>query len=123
MCKILGVNDEDVEVYDSNNWSNLSNFDAQAALKRLCKSGSWYPTPKSKDLTLQARILLLFVQHNLLPWGAHRSEPSYMDLWLVDSIFCGRKVKLGFLIVQHIVNILSSAHSVLPYGMLLTTIF
>ena len=46
-----------------------------------------------------------------------------MDLWLVGSILCGRKVNLGFLIVQHIANVLSSVHSVLPYGLLLTTIF
>ena len=46
-----------------------------------------------------------------------------MDLWLVDSILCGRKVNLGFLIVQHMANVLASAHSVLPYGMLLDTIF
>ena len=46
-----------------------------------------------------------------------------MDLWLVDFILCGRKVNLGFLIVQHIANVLVSAHNVLPYGMLLTTIF
>ena len=46
-----------------------------------------------------------------------------MDLWLVDSILCGRKVNLGFLIIQHMANILSSTYCVLPYGMLLTTIF
>ena len=46
-----------------------------------------------------------------------------MDLWLVDSILCGRKINLGFLIVQHMANVLFSAHSILPYGMLLTTIF
>ena len=46
-----------------------------------------------------------------------------MDLWLLDSILCGRKVNLGFLIVQNMANILSSAHNVLPYGMPLTIIF
>ena len=30
---------------------------------------------------------------------------------------------VGFLIVQHMSNVLFLAHSVLPYGMLLTTIF
>ena len=77
----------------------LLNFDPQGALKRLCKQGSWHPKPKSKDLTLQARLLLLFVQHNILPRGGHRIEPSYIDLWLVDSILCRRKVNLGFLVV------------------------
>ena len=81
------------------------------------------PKPKSKDLTLQVRLILLFIQHNILPRGGHRSEPSYIDLWLVDYIMCGRKVNLGYLIVQHIANVLTSAHSVLPYGMLLTIIF
>ena len=46
-----------------------------------------------------------------------------MDLWLVDSILYGRKVNLGFLIVQHMANVLASVHSVLQYGILLTTIF
>ena len=36
---------------------------------------------------------------------------------------CGRKVNLGYLIVQHMVNVLTFAHSVLPYGMLFTTLF
>ena len=46
-----------------------------------------------------------------------------MDLWLVDSTLCVGKVNLGFLIVQHMTNVLASAHSVHPYDMLLTTIF
>ena len=46
-----------------------------------------------------------------------------MDLWLVDSILCGRKVNLGFLIVQQIANILAFAYSIILYGILLTTIF
>ena len=61
MCMILGVIDDGAEVYDSNNWSILSNFDVYAVLKRLCKSNSWHPKPKSKDLTLQTRLLLLFI--------------------------------------------------------------
>ena len=73
--------------------------------------------------TFQAMLFLLFVQHNILPRGGHKSEPSYMDLWLVDSILCGRKVNLGFLIIQHMANGLSSVNSVILYGMLLTTIF
>ena len=52
MCRILGVNNDGDEVYDSNNWSILSKFDAQAALKRLCKLDSRYLKPKSKNLTL-----------------------------------------------------------------------
>ena len=46
-----------------------------------------------------------------------------MDLWLLDFIICGRKANLGFLLVQHMVNVLASTHSVIPYCMLLTTIF
>ena len=46
-----------------------------------------------------------------------------MDLWLVESILCGRKVNLGFLIIQHMANILTFAHSVLPYGMMFIVIF
>ena len=46
-----------------------------------------------------------------------------MDFWLVDYILCGRKVNLGFLIVQHMANVLAFAYSVLPYDMLLATIF
>ena len=61
MCRILGVNNEGDEVYDTKTWPILSNFDPQRALKHLCKLGSWLPKPKSKDLTLQAILLLLFV--------------------------------------------------------------
>ena len=46
-----------------------------------------------------------------------------MDLWLVYSILLGRKVNLGFMIIKHMANVLTSSYSVVPYGMLLTTIF
>ena len=46
-----------------------------------------------------------------------------MDLSLVDSILHGSKVNLGFLIVQHMANVLSFANNTLPYSTLLTTIF
>ena len=80
MCRILGVNDEGDEVYDSENWPILSNFNANAALKSLYKPDPWYPKQKSKQLTLQAGLLLIFIQYNILPWGRHRSDPSYTDL-------------------------------------------
>ena len=35
----------------------------------------------------------------------------------------GHKVNLGFLIIQHMSKVLTSSRSILPYGMLLTTIF
>ena len=50
MCRILGLLDEGNEVYDSNNWPILSNFDAQEALKGLCKANSWHPKPNQKIL-------------------------------------------------------------------------
>ena len=114
MCRLLCVHDKDNEVYDSNSWPILANFNPQEALRRLCKPNTLAHKPKSKDLTLEARLFLLFVQHNILPRGRHRSESSYFDWWLVDSILCGRKVNLGYLILQHMANVLSSAHSILP---------
>ena len=123
MCHLLGAHDEGDEVYDSNSWPILPNFNPQQALRRLCKPNTLSLKPKSKDLTLEARLVLLFVQHNILPRGGHMSEPSYFDLWLVDSILSGRKVNLGYLILQHMANVLSSTHSVLPYGMILSTVF
>ena len=51
------------------------------------------------------------------------SEPTYVDLWLVYTILLGRKVNLGFMIIQHMTRVLTSSKSILPYGMLLTTIF
>ena len=123
MCRLLGVNNKGDEVFDSNNCPILDNFDSQEALKRLCKPSSLHQKPKSKDLTLWARLILLLVQHNILPQGGHRSEPSYVDLWLIDCILCDRKVNLSYLIAHHIANVLTFAHSVLPYGMLLIILF
>ena len=68
------------EVYDSNSWPTINNFDPQVALARLCKPNAIVAKPKSKDLNLMARLFLLFVQHNIIPTGGHRSEPSYFDL-------------------------------------------
>ena len=70
------------------------------------------------DPSIMCRILGVLDEGNEV-----YDSPSYMDCWLVDCTFCSRKVNLGYPIVQHIVNVLSSSHSVLPYGMLLTNIF
>ena len=80
------------------------------------------PNRNPKTLTL-SQAPPIFIQHNVLPVGGHRSEPFYFDLWLVDCILCGRKVNLGYLMVQQMSNLLTSAHGILPYGMILTTLF
>ena len=123
LCKLVGAPNEGDEVYDSNSWPTLNNFDPQAALVRLCKPNDIVAKPKAKDLNLKARLLLLFVQHNIVPRGGHRSEPSYFDLWLVDCILSGRKVNLGYLMIQQMSNLLSSKSGILPYGMVLTLLF
>ena len=123
MCRILGVHDEEAKVFDSNSWPIVENFNPQECLRRICKSNALILKPKSIDLTLEARLNLLFIQHNILPRGGHLSEPTYVDLWLVYHILMGRKVNLAFLIVQHMSKVLTSSRSILPYRMLLTTIF
>ena len=50
MCRILGVNNDGDEVYDSNNWPILPNFNAQATLKRVSKYDSWHPSPNLNTL-------------------------------------------------------------------------
>ena len=124
MFRILDVNDEGAEVIDSNSWPIVENFNPQKCIRCLFKSNALILKPKSIDLTLEARLILLFVQHNILPRGGHLSEPTYVDLWLVYSIMMGsRKVNLSLLIIQHMSQVLTSFRSILPYGMLLTTIF
>ena len=67
MCRILGVPDEGAEVFDSNSWPIVENFNPQECLRRLCKSNALILKPKSIDLTLEARLILIFIQHNILP--------------------------------------------------------
>ena len=70
-----------------------------------------------------ARLVLIFAQHNVIPTGGHRSEPFYFDLWLIGCILSGRKVNLGYLMVQQMSNLLTSTHDILPYGMVFTLMF
>ena len=65
----------------------------------------------------------MFVQHNIFSGVGLRSESSYLDLWLVDSIFCRRKVNLGYIIIWYMKSVITSTHSILPFGILLNTIF
>ena len=37
LCKLVGAPNEGDDVYESNSWQTLDNFDPQAALARLCK--------------------------------------------------------------------------------------
>ena len=123
MCRILGVHDEGAKVFYSNSWPIIENFKPQECLRSLCKSNALILKPKSIDLTLEARLILLFIQHNILPRGGHLRGPTYVDLWLIYSILMGCKVNLGFLIIQHMSKVLTSSRSILPYGMLLTSVF
>ena len=99
LSRILGVKDEGVEVFDSNSWPIVQNFDPHQCLRCLHKPNSLQFKPKSIDFTLEARLILLFVQYNLLPRGGYFGEPTYVDLWLVYSILLGRKMNLGFMII------------------------
>ena len=123
MCRILGVHDEEAEVFYSNSWPLVENFNPQECLRHLCKSNALILKPKLIDLTLEARLILFFIQHNILPQGGHLSEPTYVNLWLVYSILMGHKINLGFLIIQHMSKVVISSRSILPYGMLLTSVF
>ena len=114
MCRILGVPNEGAEVFDSNSWPIVKNFNPQECLRCLCKSNALIPKPKSIGLTLEARLILLFIQHNILPRGGHLSEPTYVDLQLVYFILMGCKVNLGFLIIQHMSKVLTSSKNILP---------
>ena len=48
-------------MFDTNSWPIVENFNPQACVRYLCKSNALILKPKSIDLTLEARLILLFV--------------------------------------------------------------
>ena len=59
----------------------------------------------------------------LLPQGGHQDEVSYLESFIVDSIFTRKRIHVGYLMMMHMISYVESTTRVLPYNRFLTQVF
>ena len=59
----------------------------------------------------------------LAPRGRHRDEVSYLEAFLVYFLLVGRRLNIGYIIMNHMVECCESKTRILPYGPIMTKVF
>ncbi|KAH9658405.1 hypothetical protein KPL70_023484 [Citrus sinensis] len=77
---------------------------------------------RTQCLCLQTRFLLRIIQSIVLPRSGHLDEVYHMDVAMIDCIFRGRPVDLGYSIVRTMLSIPALITRSLPYGHFITRI-
>ena len=78
---------------------------------------------KEHSLTPTSRVLHHIVTYSLVPQGGHRDEVSYLEAFLVYSIIVGRRLNIGYIIMNHMAACGESKTLILPYGHIMTRVF
>ena len=102
ICEILGVQSDGDRVYESESWPNIDGFVVGEAIQLLCEGPVLYDYGKSNahSLTPTSRVLHHYVTYSLVPRGGHRNEVSYLKAFLVYSIIVGRRLNIGYIIMN-----------------------
>ncbi|RVW19379.1 Retrovirus-related Pol polyprotein from transposon RE1 [Vitis vinifera] len=79
--------------------------------------------PSAHNLTVPNRVLHHMTCSILLPRGGHRDEVSYLEAFIMDSIFTGRRIHVGYLMMMHMISCVESTTQVIPYDCFLTRVF
>ena len=86
-------------------------------------AGHGLRNPNAHSLSIKCRVLYHIITFSIIPQGGHIEELSYLEAFLVDSLLMGRKVNLGYIMLNHMISCCESTTRVLPYGRFLTKIF
>lgn len=77
---------------------------------------------KAQVLPFQVRILYNIIQHFISIRTRQFDEVTSLDVCLLDSILLGRKLDIGYIILQHMFSSPNIESHFLPYGIIVTCI-
>ena len=125
ICRILDIPSVGLYVYEAKAWPTVPGFEPKEAVQRLCGlvDPQGMGKPSAHSLTVTSRVLHHMICSILLPRGGHRDEVSYLKAFIVDLIFTGRRIHVGYLMMMHMISCIESSTRVLPYGRFLTRDF
>ena len=61
--------------------------------------------------------------YSLVPRGGHRNGVLYLEAFLVYSIIVGRRLNIGYIIMNHMTVCCERKTCILPYGCIMTKVF
>ena len=125
ICEILGVQSDGDKVYESKSWPNIDGFVVGKAIQLLCEGLIPYGhgKPNAYSLIPSSRVLHHIVTYSLVPRGGHRNKVLYLEAFLVYSIIVGRRLNIGYIIMNHMVACCERKTRILPHGCIMTKVF
>ena len=125
ICEILGVSCEGLLVDDMKTWPNILGFVPSEAIEHLREvlDGHGLRKPNAHSLSIKCCVLVHIITFSFIPRGGHREKLSYLEAFLVDSLLMGRRVNLGYIMINHMIVCCKSTTQVLPYGRFLMKVF
>ena len=92
ICPIFNIAPVGLMVYKSKIWLIVSGFELREAVQRICglANAQGMGKPSAHSLTVINRVLHHMICSIFLPWGGHRDEVSYYEVFLIDSVLIGR---------------------------------
>ena len=123
--EILGVRSNGEIVYEEKTWPNIDSFVVRDAIQLLC--GGLVPydhgNPNAHSLMHTSCVLHHIVTYSLVPRGGHRNEVLYLEAFLVYFIIVGRRLNIGYIIMNHTTTCCESKTRILPYRRIMTKVF
>ena len=125
ICEILGVSCEGLLVDDAKTWPNIPRFVPFEAIEHLCEVPASHGVrkPNVHSLSIKCSVFHHIITFSIIPRGGHKEELSYLEAFLVDSLLMGRRVNLGYIMLNHMISYCKSTTWVFPYGRFLMKVF
>lgn len=124
---ILKTSNDGFCVYSSRHRIEETWFSVVDAVRNICRRSDLsekfcHGSLKSQALPLQVRVLHNILQHIISHRKGHSDEVTRLDVVLLDSILVGRKLNVGYIILQHMRSTLGITTRSLPFGSIISRI-
>lgn len=125
--RILMIPNEGFQVFSSRKKIQKPWFNVVDAVRNICRRSDlseFFCTAsfKAQALPLQVRVLHSIIQHFISIRTGHFDEVTRLDVRLLDSILVDRKVDVGYILVQHMLDTPDNKSRSLPYGSIITRV-
>lgn len=124
---ILKTSNDGFRVYSFRHRIEETWFSVVDAVRNVCRRSDLsekfcHGSLKSQALPLQVRVLHNILQHIISHRKGHSDEVTRLDVVLLDSILVGRKLNVGYIILQHMRSMPGITTRSLPFGSIISRI-
>ncbi|XP_059650766.1 uncharacterized protein LOC132296597 [Cornus florida] len=125
ISKIFHFMDDGIQFYSPQKWFTGKDFDKLAAIRQMSYDSRTtnIKEVKSKQLTMEARLIHKIIAYSILPKTGSRSKVSRMEIFLIWCVLNGKDFDLAYIIFHHMLACKKKKNTPLHYAMVLTHIF